>query len=356
MDPLLEDLPLITEETFDFEPCSPPDSVGEDDIVPLVNSSSSSRLVGHHRDTNVPSTEEGSLLQHWSPLSAQGMEEITKEANRLAKELEKENMSQHWLDTLNRSSAEDKSSCERQIKPVNVLLVHQTDTPSTQANLGNISNPVPLMKDSTIPNFQLGSPVVSLSVCNTSAGPQALLLSQSTKSVRSPRRETYVIKDSPNRSHLPNVSTPPNDVPCSNLSHEKRRGNGSQEKGKRFKGSAVNTYVSKGSPRRHNSVVSCSGRSPAVNPIAGKYTVPHVRAPHRSSGISTPNSRLPVPKPSGNNVTGNPKQTEPRVLIGLVRPSTQKGSYLRPPSHIATSIKTSLPRPPRRDQEIVFSL
>ncbi|XP_063306240.1 uncharacterized protein LOC134607104 [Pelobates fuscus] len=371
METIMGDLPLITEESFDFDPYYSPDSDDEDEANPVL---------------------------HWSPLSAQGMAEITKEANRLAKELKKENIynqGQHSLLSLGIASiekqTENNSSWKNQVNFVTVSSGYPTGTFSsmtanTYASENQQENTFYCGQQSYSCNLQNmlegtathTSSDICLPVCITSPGHQSLLLSNGTTSLRSPRRETYVIKDSPNRSFLPDVSIPPIYEQSSIISHEKREGNGTSEKYKKYKFPIVRTCSTNGSPRGHNSegfrsmrsqigmVKSCStkgsprghnseafrstrsptgmvrscstkgnlrgnnpedvcnARSPTGNSSAGKPKVHHVHAAYLSSGVPTFNSRLPVPKSLGTHSLGNTRHIEQKVCMRLIRPSTQR--------------------------------
>ncbi|XP_053313794.1 uncharacterized protein LOC128475328 [Spea bombifrons] len=335
MDSMLRDCTFITDETFDFDPCSSSDSSDEEEVS-LYCPSPVSRLVGHPVNMNVKSKGESTLLLQWSPLSAQNMEEITREANRLAIALEKENMGKN-------SSRYQSNSISFQHKIATIYsLENQTEVSLRGEQLQHFSTSVALLKDTPAPN-QISSSEMSI----TSHGPQTLFLSKSATSLRSPRRETYVIKDSPNRSFLPNVDlvTPPI-VEHHELSYEN-----TPEKVKNGSG-AVRDCVSQGRPKSQNPGGLSNVRTRQLHPCpvgrfsADKTSTSHVRASYRPCGTSAAKTHLPIPKSSGTLAYGNTKQSGQRVVSGAVRPSAQRGSLLRPPSHFSAHTKLIL-KPPR---------
>ncbi|MEE6493048.1 hypothetical protein FKM82_016710 [Ascaphus truei] len=379
MDRTLEDLPLITEETFDFEPCSPSDSYGDDDdSVPLA--CTSQLHVARPLDMNVAG--EVSLVLRWSPLSAQGMEEITKEANRLAWELEKENESiadGHYLYTAGTSFP------GYQLKPAGIsardthqtgdisYLVHQTEDLSLghQLKMVGTSYHGHWREGTSSPRLQLHTADIAMPAGITSPGHRSLLLPDNTSSPRSPRRETYVIRDSPIRSLLPNLDLlpPPKGVimPGRDAARvqSKAGGGGSKftlRKGQRERGE-------RSGPGRHSRGTACSVKATRImqNPTGKSWSgkVPLISLPSRPTGIPALTSRLPVPKPcpTGPRLPTGTRPTNPRVHSGSVRLPAQRGenreplhkmqhvsirgSLMRPPTRLAAPIKTLLPGFPR---------
>ncbi|XP_067387532.1 proline/serine-rich coiled-coil protein 1 [Emydura macquarii macquarii] len=153
-----EDIKFITDEKLDFGLSSPSDSREEERIEEEVVSVSPAqpveRCVARRIDLNVQKRESvgrnGEGLAHWSPLSAEGLEEIVKEANRLAVQLE-------------RCSLREKENASARLQGEAAL------SPA-------------------------GEPLASLQ-----------LLYKERASPRSPRRETFVVKNSPVRALLPTV-------------------------------------------------------------------------------------------------------------------------------------------------------
>uniref|UniRef100_W5N4E1 Proline and serine rich coiled-coil 1 n=1 Tax=Lepisosteus oculatus TaxID=7918 RepID=W5N4E1_LEPOC len=141
----LSDVCFITEETFDFGIDSPSDSrelcdsiMAEEEEVFVGPVRHVERCVAKSIDLNVQGARGDGGLLNWSPLSAEKLEEISREANRLASQLER---------TVLKENAGDR--CQ--------------ESPRVRA-----------LRDRQEPR-------------------------------RSPRRETYIVKDSPVKSLLPSV-------------------------------------------------------------------------------------------------------------------------------------------------------
>ncbi|MGH0155444.1 UNVERIFIED_CONTAM: hypothetical protein FKN15_062827 [Acipenser sinensis] len=149
---------LITEETFDFGVDSPSDSLEvsleEEDEVFIGPVKHIERCVAKSIDLNIQKSGESQRrrrrskrgLWSWSPLSADKLEEISREANRLAMQLEK-------------SSLKENTG------------LGGRNTPSGEARA------------------------------------KLRVLKEHRKTPRSPRRETYLVKNSPVKSLLPSVDT-----------------------------------------------------------------------------------------------------------------------------------------------------
>ncbi|XP_030077091.1 proline/serine-rich coiled-coil protein 1 isoform X1 [Microcaecilia unicolor] len=159
MEGINEDIIFIDEEKLDFGTYSPSDSRDEDEVLvgPIQHVE---RCVAQTIDMNIQNDESRrnnkDVIFNWSPLSAEKLEEIMKEANHLATQLEK---------------------CALQEK----------------------ESPSQLQGDETILNKYSKERTPNMKV--------RLLQeeSKSTKSPRSPRRETYLIKESPIKALLPNI-------------------------------------------------------------------------------------------------------------------------------------------------------
>ncbi|KAK6471975.1 proline/serine-rich coiled-coil protein 1-like isoform X1 [Huso huso] len=158
----LHDMSLITEETFDFGVDSPSDSLEvsleEEDEVFIGPVKHIERCVAKSIDLNIQKSRESQRrrrrrskrgLWSWSPLSADKLEEISREANRLAMRLEK-------------SSLKENTG------------LGGRNTPSGEARAK-----LRVLKDEQ----------------------------EHRKTPRSPRRETYLVKNSPVKSLLPSVDT-----------------------------------------------------------------------------------------------------------------------------------------------------
>nr|XP_023968355.1 proline/serine-rich coiled-coil protein 1 isoform X2 [Chrysemys picta bellii] len=140
-----EDIKFITDEKFDFGLSSPSDSQ-EEERVEEEELRHVDRGVAQRLDLNVQQREGArECLARWSPLSPEKLEEIVKEANRLAVQLE-------------RCSLQEKEN-------------------ASSGALG-----------------PTGEPLMP-----------ARLLHKERASPRSPRRETFVVKNSPVRALLPTV-------------------------------------------------------------------------------------------------------------------------------------------------------
>ncbi|KAM4701585.1 proline/serine-rich coiled-coil protein 1 [Discoglossus pictus] len=406
MDIMLGDQPLITEETFDFEACSPFGSFSEEaDVNPAVLCPSP-HLVVQPIDLNVSSKVDASLELKWSPLSAQGMEEITKEANRLARELQKENMERHLTHALGISSMRHQAECSsflgQQLKAVgissnhqinelsspqkidfidsavkqsknvfcsgqqlNMFLRAQTEGISSKLNIEGIHSSVQKLKqiDTSNPGHspdavsapKLHSADIPLPVVISSPGYRSNLLSEGTVSPRSPRRETYVIRDSPVRNLLPNIDliSPPIIVPAKGRSPAKRAGGESATPEKRKRGNGImRSSAPLRSPGKqrdgaaHN-VRPSQNMKPSGNLSSAKVPVRLPPTSVRPTGIPAPSSRLPVPKSMEPGIPMSAKPSVPRTQSGPVRPSAQRGSLLRPPSRLVPPKKSSLLGPIR---------
>ncbi|KAM9148521.1 proline/serine-rich coiled-coil protein 1 isoform 1-T1 [Pangshura tecta] len=143
-----EDIKFITDEKFDFGLSSPSDS-REEEHVEEEELRHVDRGVAQRLDLNVQQREGAGrsreCLARWSPLSPEKLEEIVKEANRLAVQLE-------------RCSLQEKEN-------------------ASAGALGPVGEPLMPVR----------------------------LLQKERASPRSPRRETFVVKNSPVRALLPTV-------------------------------------------------------------------------------------------------------------------------------------------------------
>nr|XP_056700781.1 proline/serine-rich coiled-coil protein 1 [Euleptes europaea] len=89
MELLAEDIKFITDETLDFGLTSPSDGLEEEDFV-THPSEPSERSLAQPIDMNTLLGESGSKArEQWSPLSPEKLEEVRKEANMLAAQMEK---------------------------------------------------------------------------------------------------------------------------------------------------------------------------------------------------------------------------------------------------------------------------
>ncbi|TFK00728.1 tripartite motif-containing protein 7-like [Platysternon megacephalum] len=144
-----EDTKFITDEKFDFGLSSPSDSREEERVEEEEELQHVDRGVAQRLDLNVQQREgvgrSRECLAHWSPLSPEKLEEIVKEANRLAVQLE-------------RCSLQEKEN-------------------ASAGALGPAGEPLMPVR----------------------------LLHKERASPRSPRRETFVVKNSPVRALLPTV-------------------------------------------------------------------------------------------------------------------------------------------------------
>uniref|UniRef100_A0A8C8SHF6 Proline and serine rich coiled-coil 1 n=1 Tax=Pelusios castaneus TaxID=367368 RepID=A0A8C8SHF6_9SAUR len=153
-----EDIKFILDENLDFGLSSPSDSreEEEEEEVSISPAQPIERSVARRIDLNVQKRESadrnGECLARWSPLSAEKLEEIVKEANRLAVQLE-------------RCSLREKENAS--------------------ARLPGDVGPSPA-----------GEALTPLR-----------LLHKERSSPRSPRRETFVVKNSPVRALLPTVES-----------------------------------------------------------------------------------------------------------------------------------------------------
>ncbi|XP_060087567.1 proline/serine-rich coiled-coil protein 1 [Heteronotia binoei] len=89
MELLTEDIKFITDETLDFGLSSPSDGLEEGDFV-ICPSEPSERNLAQTIDMDALLGESGSKAREWwSPLSPEKLEEVRKEANMLAAQMEK---------------------------------------------------------------------------------------------------------------------------------------------------------------------------------------------------------------------------------------------------------------------------
>ncbi|XP_029429483.1 proline/serine-rich coiled-coil protein 1-like isoform X2 [Rhinatrema bivittatum] len=153
---VIGDIIFITEEKLDFSIYSPLDSRDEDEEVLVGPVQHVERCVAQRIDTNIQNGENkessNDLAFNWGPLSAENLEELMKEANQVATQLERCALQER--ENANQLQVGEWPKRERTPK-VKVQLLHEE--------------------------------------------------TESSKSLRSPRRETYVIKDSPIKALLPTI-------------------------------------------------------------------------------------------------------------------------------------------------------
>ncbi|XP_043932402.1 proline/serine-rich coiled-coil protein 1 isoform X2 [Protopterus annectens] len=295
------DLTFIDDETFDFGLPSFSDSREEVEdnekfISPIKQTEKLSAL---NIDLNISNTEPTNQ-QHglnWSPLTAEKLEEIAKEANRLAEQLEQ---------------------CALQEK-------ENTDG-------------------------QLSSLWVTCSSFNSEKDAAILRLlqedSKSKKSPRSPRRETYIVKDSPVKALLPTVdldnvsplvspkgTVPKTSTPFRSAEHSCKR----QSKRSKLE---YPVRDPKAQANRNSTPRRLSKPSPGSRPSSGKSRTPN------NKPLSTPLGRketTPTVVSPNNKPLSTPlgrKETTPTVVSPNYKPlSTPLGRKETTPTVVSPNNK-----------------